>query len=74
MTVTLAITVTKSGGHNANSDKPNLDSILHNSKKKHANGHFAYANNHKTRNLTEQFILDSREIGDWITDISVQSP
>lgn len=62
----------KSSGRNANPDKPNLCLISHNSKKEYANGHLAYANGHDSRHLTEQFVLDSRDIGGWIIDIHAQ--
>lgn len=60
-------------GDEATPDKPNLDPIPHDSKKKHANSQFTHADNHDSRHLTEQFILDGFDIYDRITDLGARA-
>lgn len=54
-------------------DKPYLELIPHNSKKKCANSQFTYPDERNSHHLAEQFVLDSFDIYDLITDIGAQT-
>lgn len=60
----------ESGDSKTAPDNPDLEFIPHNSKKKHADSSFAEANDHDPSYLAEDFIFDSCEVYDRITDIS----
>lgn len=64
----------ENGDNQAAPDKPYLDLIPHNSKKKCADSQFTHPDERNSRHLAEQFILDSFEIYDLITDVGTQAP